>query len=47
LLFIEPFNLSKTEYEKRVKSRRRLINQAGDCIRCVVDMGFDKSEEKK
>ena len=21
-------------------------NQAGDCIRCVVDMGFDKSEEK-
>jgi hypothetical protein len=20
--------------------------QAGDCIRCVVDMGFDKSEEK-
>ena len=26
--------------------RRRLTGQAGDCIRCVVDMGFDENDEE-
>jgi hypothetical protein len=47
---LQPIPTSDGARAKRRKDEIRIKNeannQAGDCIRCVVDMGFDKSEEK-
>jgi hypothetical protein len=47
---LQPIPTSDVARPKRrgdeICSENEANNQAGDCIRCVVDMGFDKSEEK-